>query len=71
MPDEDVLPELREYGVTLTTQEVADVLRCTPLQARRLLEKGSLPGFRVGRQWRVRRADMQRVLLGEWEPESD
>lgn len=71
MADEDVLPELRQYGVTLTTQEAAEVLNCTPLQARRLLEKGSLPGFRIGRQWRVRRADMQDVLLGKWEPESE
>lgn len=70
MSDEDVLPELRQYGVTLTTQEVAEVLNCAPLQARRLLEKGALPGFQVGRLWRVRRADLQDVLLGKWEPES-
>lgn len=66
--DDDVLPELQAYPLSMNTAQIADVLSLTPLRVRKLLEEGSLPGFRVGRQWRMRRAEVQRVMTGEWQP---
>lgn len=68
MSDEDVLPELEGLPPTLTTHQVGEVLNCSYVQARKLMESRQLPGFRIGRQWRMRRNDLQLVLLGQWEP---
>ncbi|WP_068255624.1 helix-turn-helix domain-containing protein [Janibacter corallicola] len=71
MSDDDVLPELAELPMSLTTHQVGEVLNCSHVQARKLMESGQLPGFRIGRQWRMRRQDMQNVILGKWTPEDD
>lgn len=68
MEDNDVLPELQGYGLSLTTAEAAEVLNLDRARVGQLLSKGELPGYRVGGRWRLRRSDIQRVMLGEWEP---
>jgi excisionase family DNA binding protein len=45
----------------VTIEEAADYLRIHPLTARRLARYGELPAFKVGRQWRIKRA-----LLDAW-----
>ncbi|GAA1250172.1 helix-turn-helix domain-containing protein (plasmid) [Janibacter melonis] len=67
MEDNDVLPELQAYGPSLTTAEAAAVLRLDRAQVGQLLKRGELPGFRVGGRWRLRRSDVQLVMLGKWE----
>jgi excisionase family DNA binding protein len=42
----------------LTIDEVAERLRVSYASANRLVQSGELPGFRVGRLWRVREADL-------------
>ncbi len=46
----------------LTVEEAAAHLRVNPQTVYRLLRAGKLPGVRVGRQWRVRRADLDAYL---------
>ena len=41
----------------LTPEEAARYLRVNPQTVYRLLRAGGLPGVKVGRQWRGRRAD--------------
>lgn len=49
----------------LEVQEVADQLRVNARTVLRLLEKGDLKAIKVGRQWRVRRSELERYLEGE------
>jgi len=37
----------------LTVPEVAEKLRLHPLTVRKMFREGTLPAFKVGRQWRV------------------
>ncbi|MEW6490304.1 MAG: helix-turn-helix domain-containing protein [Thermodesulfobacteriota bacterium] len=46
----------------LTLEEVAEVLRIKPATARRLLRDGELPARKVGKGWRILRADLERYL---------
>ncbi len=45
----------------MTIEEVATYLHLHPLTVRALARKGQLPIFKVGRQWRIKRA-----ALNEW-----
>lgn len=47
--------EEHEY---LTPTEAGELLRVNRLTIIRLIERGDISGFKVGRQWRVRRADL-------------
>ena len=38
----------------LTIEEVANLLKVSSKTVRRLVQKGELPGFRVGNQWRFK-----------------
>ncbi len=49
----------------LTLEEVAELLRVHTQTAKKLLETGELRGRKVGRQWRVTRAEVERYLAGE------
>ena len=48
----------------LTPEEAARYLRVNPQTVYRLLRSGALPGFKVGRQWRIREADLVACLGG-------
>ena len=45
----------------MTIDELADYLRLHALTIRHLASRGEVPAFKVGRQWRVKRA-----LLDAW-----
>ncbi len=46
----------------LTVAEVADLLRVSTMTVYRLIRSGDLPAVRVGRNYRVRRADLDEYL---------
>ena len=46
----------------LTAAEVADDLRVSTMTVYRLIRRGELPAVRVGRNYRVRVADLQTYL---------
>jgi excisionase family DNA binding protein len=52
----------RELEAFLTTEEVLSYLKITPRTIYRLIRSGELPAVRIGRQWRFRRADLDRWL---------
>jgi excisionase family DNA binding protein len=53
---------VREMEAFLTTEEVLAYLKITPRTIYRLIRSGELPAVRIGRQWRFRRADLDRWL---------
>ena len=52
----------------LTPEEAAPQLRVTPQCVRQQLVAGRLPGFRVGRLWRIPSDQFCAFLRGEWTP---
>ena len=46
----------------MTVEEVAEYLSLHPLTVRRLARDGEIPAFNVGRQWRVKRALLERWI---------
>ena len=52
----------------LTCEEAAAHLRVACQTVYRLLRGGGLPGVKVGRQWRVRRADLDAYLTAPVPP---
>lgn len=52
----------------LTPEEAAPQLRVTPQCVRQQLVAGKLPGFRVGRLWRIPSDQFCAFLRGEWTP---
>lgn len=51
-----------------TLEEAAEYLRLFPLTTYKLLRNGKLPGAKVGRQWRIRKADLDAYLQGQLVP---
>lgn len=49
---------------TMTPEEVALYLKVNPQTVYRNLRRGRLPGARVGRQWRIRKSDLEGFLRG-------
>ena len=49
----------------LSTTEAAQLLDESGQNVRRRCEAGQLEALRIGRNWKVERADVQRVLDGE------
>jgi len=42
----------------LTVPEVAALLRLEKITVQRMLARGEIPGFKIGRLWRIRRSDV-------------
>ncbi|MEN6560121.1 MAG: helix-turn-helix domain-containing protein [Acidobacteriota bacterium] len=51
-----------EKSSVLTLKEVYAALRVGRVTALRLVQSGKLPAFRAGRDWRVRRADLDSFM---------
>lgn len=49
----------------LTPEQAAERLHVNPETIRRMLRKGELPGFRVGRVWRIASETIDRMQRGE------
>lgn len=52
----------------LTIEEAADFLHVSVKTIRRLIEHGTLPTQRIGRQLRIRRGDLQGDLVTRSQP---
>jgi excisionase family DNA binding protein len=49
---------LLKKGDLLTVEEAAEILRVTPKTIREWIRKGDLVGLKFGKQWRIRRLDL-------------
>jgi excisionase family DNA binding protein len=50
-----------------TLKEAAQLLRIAERTLRRLLQAGKMRGYRLGRQWRIPRSDIDRMIAPEEE----
>jgi excisionase family DNA binding protein len=50
-------------GDLLTVEEAADILRVSPKTVREWLRKGKLVSLKFGKQWRIRRQDLESFAL--------
>ncbi len=55
----DELPQI------LIVPEVAGLMRVHEMTVYRMLERGELPGVKIAGRWRIRRADIDKLLAGE------
>jgi len=46
----------------LTVKEVASMLRISKISIWRWLKSGKLPGFKLGKEWRIPRKDLDKSL---------
>jgi excisionase family DNA binding protein len=46
----------------LTTREVAELLKLHPKTVNKLAKSGRVPAYRIGRQWRFRKAEILKLL---------
>jgi len=49
-------------SIILTAEEVARYLRISETTVYRQAEKGILPGFKIGRQWRFRKEELEKFI---------
>lgn len=49
----------------LTTQEAAEHLRVSKATILRWCKAGKLPAFRIGREWRINMAELDKIMLGQ------
>lgn len=57
-------PRVIDAGAAYGLSAAANALGVSRTRLRALLERGALPGYRVGYQWRVRVADVDAYLRG-------
>lgn len=50
-----------DYDIMIVN-EVAEYLRVPVPTIYKLLQEGRLPGFKVGKHWRIRRADIEKYV---------
>jgi excisionase family DNA binding protein len=53
----------------MTLEEAATYLRVNRMTVYRLMRQHTLPGVKVGRQWRIRRADLDVYIRGTAQPQ--
>ena len=55
----------KEESDIMLVDEVAEYLRIPVPTVYKLLQDGRLPGFKVGRHWRIRRRDIENLPSGQ------
>jgi excisionase family DNA binding protein len=49
---------MKEFPEMMTPQQAADFLQCTRANVYERLRRGTLPGLRVGHEWRVPKSEL-------------
>ena len=47
-----------EYPEIMTVSQVAEYFQISEMTTYKLVQEGSIPGFKLGRNWRVKRDDL-------------
>ncbi len=55
-------PQQPQPSPLLTARQVAEILQWNPFTIVKKAEKGNLPGFKLGREWRFRQEDIVRWI---------
>lgn len=62
-----ISPMPADTATVMTVQEVADYLRVNQRTVYRLAATRKLPSFKVGANWRFKRADIEKWIAGQME----
>jgi excisionase family DNA binding protein len=54
-----------DLPLVLTSKQAAAVLQLKPRTVANMLDRGDLQGVKIGKEWRVSRAELMRFVLGE------
>lgn len=54
-----------DLPLVLTSKQAAAVLQLKPRTVANLLDRGDLRGVKIGKEWRVSRAEVLRFVLGQ------
>ncbi len=54
-----------DLPLVLTSKQAAAVLQLKPRTVANMLDRGDLRGVKIGKEWRVSRAELMRFVLGE------
>ncbi|MCT2535995.1 helix-turn-helix domain-containing protein [Aquibacillus koreensis] len=46
----------------MTVAQVAEYLQLSEMTTYKLVQEGKIPGFKIGRHWRVKRADLDEFI---------
>lgn len=46
----------------MTVSEVADYLKVSEVTTYKFVQEGKIPGFKIGRHWRVKRSDLAEFI---------
>ncbi len=46
----------------MTVSEVADYLKISEVTTYKFVQEGKIPGFKIGRHWRVKRSDLAEFI---------
>jgi excisionase family DNA binding protein len=46
----------------MTVSEVADYLKISEVTTYKFVQEGKIPGFKIGRNWRVKRSDLAEFI---------
>lgn len=57
---------MRQKDIVMSPSEVAKYLRVNFQTVYRALREGKLPGCKVGRQWRIKKSDLDQYLAGKY-----
>jgi excisionase family DNA binding protein len=55
---EPIPPNYSQPPVLLTVKQVAQILQWNPFTVLKKVERGEIPGFKLGRVWRFRQQDI-------------
>jgi len=56
--DKDIIKE----DEIMTVSEVANYLKISEVTTYKFVQEGKIPGFKVGRHWRVKRSDLNEFI---------
>jgi excisionase family DNA binding protein len=52
----------RHEDEIMTVSEVADYLKISEVTTYKFVQEGKIPGFKIGRHWRVKRSDLTEFI---------
>lgn len=52
----------RQEDEIMTVSEVAEYLKISEVTTYKFVQEGKIPGFKIGRHWRVKRSDLAEFI---------
>lgn len=60
--DQKVYRKKEEYPEIMTVSQVAEYFQISEMTTYKLVQEGTIPAFKIGRHWRVKRDDLDEFI---------